>query len=265
VKPTVGFFGLGAMGYPMAGRLARAGFEVAVADPDVARVERWCAEFVEAAHHPAEAAVVVTCVTDATALCDLMVGDGGLLRAAGRGALLVDHTTATPTLAREFAAAAARRGAAFVDAPMSGGVEGAADGSLAIMVGGEAAALERARPVLEGYAARIVHVGPAGSGQLAKLANQVAIAGTVRALAEAVALARAGGGDAERVLEALAGGTASSAQLARTRAALAAPGFDFAATFGWLAKDLRLAVEEGERTGAGVPLVELVLAQLERR
>ena len=265
MKPTIGFFGLGAMGYPMAGRLARAGFAVAVADPAMARVETWCGEFGEAPHHPAEAGVVVTCVTDAVTLCDLVVGKSGLLGSLHRGTLLVDHTTATPTIAREFAAEAARRGVGFVDAPISGGADGAAAGSLSIMAGGAAADLARARPVLETYAAQIVHAGPAGSGQLAKLANQIAIAGTVRALAEAIALARAGGGDPARVLEALGGGTANSTQLARTRDALAAPGFDFAATFGWLAKDLRLAAEEARRTGAPVPLVELVLAQLERR
>jgi 3-hydroxyisobutyrate dehydrogenase-like beta-hydroxyacid dehydrogenase len=264
VKPTIGFFGLGAMGYPMAGRLVRAGFDVSAADPDAARVERWSDEFAEAAHHPAEAAVIVTCVTDATALCDLMVGNGKLLHSVTPGTLLVDHTTATPTIAREFAAEAARRGAAFVDAPVSGGADGAAAGSLSIMAGGEAADLARAKPVLDTYAAQVVHVGPAGSGQLAKLANQIAIAGTVRALAEAVALARAGGVDPAPVLEALGGGTAGSVQLARTRAALAAPGFEFKATFGWLAQDLRLASEESERLGSPAPLVELVLAQLER-
>jgi 3-hydroxyisobutyrate dehydrogenase-like beta-hydroxyacid dehydrogenase len=265
MKPTIGFFGLGAMGYPMAGRLARGGFGVAVADPVVARVDAWCTEFGAAAHHPAEADVVVTCVTDAAVLRELLAGPDRLLGALRRGTLVVDHTTATPALARELAAQAAPRGVGFVDAPMSGGVESTGSGTLVVMAGGAAADLARARPVLEVYAAQIVHVGPTGSGQLAKLVNQIAIAGTVRALAEGITLARAGGVDPARVLEALAGGTANSAQLARTRDALAAPGFDFAATFGWLAKDLRLAAEEGRRAGAPVPLVELVLAHLEER
>ena len=265
MKPTIGFFGLGAMGYPMAGRLALTGFEVAVADPVVARIERWQTEFAATGHRPSEADVVVTCVTDAAALRGLLVGDGKVLDLLQRETLVIDHTTTTAAIARELAAHAARRGVAFVDAPMSGGAEGAAAGSLSIMAGGEPADLERARPVLEAYASSIVHVGAAGSGQVAKLANQIAIAGTVYGLAQAVALARAGGVDAARVLEALAGGTASSAQLARTRDALAAPGFAFGQTFGWLAKDLQLVVEETERLGVAAPLVALVLDQLHRK
>lgn len=264
MKPAVGFFGLGAMGYPMAGRLARAGYAVAVADLDPGRVARWRAAFPAAAHDPAQAAIVVTCVTDAAALRELALGRGALLDSVRPGTLLIDHTTIAPALARELAGEAAKRGAAFVDAPASGGADGAAAGALAVMAGGAPADLERARPVLQCYAARIVHIGPAGSGALAKLANQIAIAGTVRALAEAVALARAAGVEPAAVLEALAGGTAASAQLARTRHTLAQPEFAFADAFGWLAKDLALALEAGARAGVDLPLVALVHAQLGR-
>jgi 3-hydroxyisobutyrate dehydrogenase-like beta-hydroxyacid dehydrogenase len=264
MMPAIGFVGLGAMGYPMAGRLARAGYAVAVSDLDPARVARWRAEFAGAAHDLAQAAIVVTCVTNDSALHELMLGPESFLDSVRPGTLLVDHTTIPPVLARELASAAAARGVGFVDAPTSGGVDGAAAGALAIMAGGEAADLERARPVLACYAAQIVHIGPVGSGALAKLANQIAIAGTVRALAEAVALARAGGVDPAAVLAALSGGTAASAQLARTREALARADFDFARTFAWLRKDLRLAADEGRRSGAPLPLVEEVLAQLER-
>lgn len=264
MTPTVGFFGLGAMGYPMAGRLARAGYAVAVADVDPERVARWRAAFPAAAHDPAQAAIVVTCVTDAVAMRALALGRGALLDSVRPGTLLVDHTTIAPALARELAGEAAKRGAAFVDAPTSGGTDGAVAGTLAVMAGGAPADLERARPVLQCYAARIVHIGPVGSGALAKLANQIAIAGTVRALAEAVALARAAGVEPAAVLEALAGGTAASVQLARTRDMLAQPEFAFAQAFSWLAKDLALALEAGARSGLDLPLVALVHAQLER-
>jgi 3-hydroxyisobutyrate dehydrogenase-like beta-hydroxyacid dehydrogenase len=263
MKPAVGFFGLGAMGYPIAGRLARAGYAVAVADLDPERVARWRVEFTAAAHDPAQAAIVVTCVTDAAAMRELALGRGALLDTVRPGTLLVDHTTIGPALAWELAGEAAKRGAAFVDAPTSGGADGAAAGTLAVMAGGAPADLERARPLLQCYAAQIVHIGPVGSGALAKLANQIAIAGTVRALAEAVALARAGGVEPAAVLEALAGGTAASAQLARSRLAFARPEFAFTDTFGWLEKDLALALEAGTQAGLDLPLVALVHAQLE--
>lgn len=261
MSARVVFVGLGAMGAPMAERLAQSGYAVCGIDAQAAREAAWRARVGGAEHDVAEADAVLTCVTDETAAA--RVAAETILPRIARGALWVDHTTTSPAFARELAAAAAARGAGFVDAPVSGGAEGAASGTLVAMAGGEPADTARARPLLAAYAARVVHLGAAGSGQFAKLANQVAIAGTVRGLAEAVALARAGGIDAERLLEALAGGTAGSVQLARTAATLADPAFDFATAFAWLGKDLDLASAEAARRGVAVPLAALVKRTLE--
>lgn len=261
MTPRVVFVGLGAMGAPMATRLVQAGFAVRGLDADALREAAWRARAGGSAHDVASADAVLVCVTDEAA-AERAASETVLPRLA-RGALWVDLTTASPAFARRMAAAAAARGAGYVDAPVSGGPEGADAGTLVAMAGGEAADVARARPLLAAFTARIVHLGVAGSGQLAKLANQVAIAGTVRGLAEAVALGRAGGIDAAALLAALGGGTASSAQLARTGATLAHPGFDFAAAFAWLRKDLDLAAAEASLRGVALPLAALVRRTLE--
>jgi 3-hydroxyisobutyrate dehydrogenase-like beta-hydroxyacid dehydrogenase len=263
-RPTVGFFGLGAMGYALAGRLARAGFPVAVADPDSERVDAWTRQFGEVAIHPVEAEFVVTCVTDEATVRSLALGATALVAHMRRGALLIDHTTTSPAFAAELAAAAAAHEVGFVDAPTSGGTEGAAAGTLSVMLGGEDDDVARARTVVNTYASRVVHFGRAGAGQLAKMANQVAIAGVVRGLAEAALLARAGRLDLAQLFDALAAGTANSVQLARTRAELAAQDFDFARTYGWLAKDLDLALAEAGRLGVPLDMAARVASLLER-
>jgi 3-hydroxyisobutyrate dehydrogenase len=259
----VTFVGLGAMGLPMAARLARSGVAVNGRDVDASRAATWWARPEAASHEIEEADAVIVCVTDEAA--SETVAKEALLPRLRAGALYVDHTTTSPAFARWLAGACAARGAGFVDAPLSGGVEGAQSGALVAMAGGSGADVARAQPLLRAYAARIVALGPAGSGQLAKLANQVAIAGTLRGLAEAVGLARAGGLDCAALLEALGAGTAASAQLARTRAVLAAPDFDFRTAFAWLGKDLDLAAGEAAERGVPLPMTSLVRTALEGR
>ena len=256
------FIGLGDMGHALAARLARSGVAVAGIDADPARVVAWRRTVDSASHGIEDADVVLVCVTDAAASTQAIADALPRMR---RGALCIDHTTTSPNLAAEQAAACRAAGVRFVDAPLSGGVEGARAGTLVAMVGGEAADVSAARVALSVYASRIVHLGAAGSGQLAKLANQVAIAGTVRGLAEAVALARAGGAAVPALLEALAHGTANSAQLARTHTTLAADEFDFRAAFAWLAKDLDLAARAAEQRALDLPLAALVRRLLESR
>jgi 3-hydroxyisobutyrate dehydrogenase len=257
----VAFVGLGAMGAPMAARLAGAGIGVAGFDRDAAAQARWRAAHAAEAFALDECECVITCVTDEAALTALAPG---LLEALPAGALWIDHTTTCAATAERLARDCAAADAHFVDAPVSGGPDGAAAGGLVVMAGGVDVDVARARPLLAAYAARVVHLGPPGSGQLAKLANQVAIAGTVRGLAEAVTLARAGGLDVAALLDALSGGTAASRQLERTRGAwLAGAAFDEACA--WLAKDLALALDAGHRLRTELPTAALIAGMLEAK
>jgi 3-hydroxyisobutyrate dehydrogenase-like beta-hydroxyacid dehydrogenase len=250
---AVSFFGLGAMGFDMAGRLAEVGHAVAIHDPADARRAEWARRFQAASHALDAASFVITCVTDDAALQALALGEGGLITRLARGACLIDHTTAAPKTARVIAAAAAARGAVALDAPVSGD-----PGSLSVMVGGDADALTRARPLLAAYARHVEHLGGAGAGQLAKLANQIAIAGIGRGLAEAVALACAGGIDAAALLRVLGHGSARSVQLERLATRGLAADWRFEHTFGFLAKDLQLALAAAAPLDARLPLTELV-------
>lgn len=256
---TVSFFGLGALGFDLAGRLAEAGHAVAVHDLSEARRSAWTQRFPAALHASDGASFVITCVTDDVALRALALGEGRLVARLAPGACLIDHTTAAPETARAMAAAAAARGAAALDAPVSG-----EPGRLSVMVGGDADVVMRARPLLATYAGHVEHLGGAGAGQLAKLANQVAIAGISRGLAEAIALARAGGIDAAALLRALGRGSACSVQLERLAERGLADDWRFEHTFGFLAKDLRLALAAAAPLGARLPLVELVNRLLAR-
>jgi 3-hydroxyisobutyrate dehydrogenase-like beta-hydroxyacid dehydrogenase len=258
----ISFFGLGAMGSEIAGRIATAGYPVAVHDSSAERRAAWTGRFPAAGHAPADAAFIITCVTDDAALRALLWGEAGLIARLGAGSCLIDHTTSAPATARELQRAANARGALALDAPVSGGAEAAASGMLSIMVGGSAEALERARPIMARYAASLVHLGAAGAGDVAKLANQVAIAGIVRGLAEAVTLTRAAGLDPGAVLRVLLHGSARSIQLERLveggqGGGIGEPG-GFAQRFAWLSKDLRLALEAAAPLGAALPMAELV-------
>ena len=254
------FIGLGVMGYPMAGHLARAGHDVAVFNRTAAKAERWAAE------HKGRAATSIADAVNGAELVALCVGNDDDVRqvmdaalpALGKGAVVVDHTTASAKLAREMAELAQSRGAAFVDAPVSGGQAGAENGQLSIMVGGDAAAVERARPVIGAYAKAIQRVGGPGSGQLTKMVNQICIAGVVQGLAEAVSFCKRAGLDTGLVLEAVSKGAAQSWQMDNRWKTMAEGKFDFGFAVDWMRKDLGLVLDEARANGARLELTALV-------
>jgi 3-hydroxyisobutyrate dehydrogenase-like beta-hydroxyacid dehydrogenase len=256
----VSYLGLGVMGAPMAGHLAARGLDLTVWNRTGAKADAFVAAHkARAAVSPAEAAlgadIVIACLGDDP---DIEAVLGAALPGIGKGALVVDHSTASPDLARRLASAFAEKGAAFIDAPVSGGEAGAKAGKLSVMCGGEARAVERARPVLEAYSARIVHVGPSGHGQLCKAVNQICIAGLLQGLAEGVHFAGAAGLDIDRVLEAVTGGAARSWQMENRAKTMAEGSFDFGFAVDWMRKDLRIALAEARGNGAQLPVTALV-------
>ena len=264
----IAFLGLGVMGAPMAGHLARGGHQVTVYNRTTATAEAWVARHageglnVMRAATPAEAAAgqdfVLTCVGNDDDLAEVVLGGEGALAAMAPGALLADHTTVSPGMAQRIAAKAERRGILALDAPVSGGQAGAESGKLSIMCGGAVQAMDRARPILEAYAARIVHIGEAGTGQAAKAVNQICIAGTLAGLSEAVRFAQATGLDMARVLEAVSGGAAQSWQMDNRWTTMARGEFDFGFAIDWMRKDLAIALGEAWERGLELPVTERV-------
>jgi 3-hydroxyisobutyrate dehydrogenase len=244
----------------MAGHLAAKGFGLTVYNRTASKAEAFVrANKAAAAPTPVAAAngadLVIACLGDDP---DIEAVLGAVIPGIRRGALVVDHSTASPDLARKLAAAFAEQGAAFIDAPVSGGEAGARAGTLSVMCGGDAAAIDGARPALGAYAARIVHVGPSGHGQLCKAVNQICIAGLLEGLAEGVHFAQAAGLDIDRVLEAVSGGAARSWQMENRAKTMAAGSFDFGFAVDWMRKDLRIALAEARKTGAQLPVTALV-------
>ncbi len=259
----VAFLGLGVMGYPMAGHLAQAGHRVAVYNRSPAKAQAWVAEFGgRAASSPREAAagadVVYVCVGNDADLRSVTLGADGAYAGMKAGAVLADHTTASAEVARELYAAARQRGLHFVDAPVSGGQAGAQNGTLTIMCGGDLAAFEAARPAAMAYARAITRIGDSGAGQLAKMVNQVAVAGVIQGLAEAVAFGQHAGLDMNLVLEVIGKGAAQSWQLDNRGKTMVADKFDFGFAVDWMRKDLGLVLDEARRNGARMPLTALV-------
>ncbi len=264
----IAFLGLGVMGAPMAGHLARAGHTVTAYNRTTSRAVAWLDKYrgegldVATAATPAEAAagqdVVITCVGNDADLAEVVLGGGGALATMREGALFVDHTTVSPGIARRIAQAAAKRAIDALDAPVSGGQAGAENGKLAIMCGGPAPAMDRARLVLAAYGARIVHVGEAGAGQATKAVNQICIAGTLAGLSEGVRFAQAAGLDMDKVLEAIAGGAAQSWQMENRWQTMAEGQFDFGFAIDWMRKDLAIALEEARKNGLGLPVTARV-------
>jgi 3-hydroxyisobutyrate dehydrogenase len=261
----IAFLGLGAMGAPMAGHLARAGHRVTVWNRTAARAEAWLArhEFnVAMAASPTEAAqgqdAVLTCVGNDDDLAQVVLGERGALDAMKPGALLVDHTTVSPALARRIAEEAETRGVLTIDAPVSGGQAGAENGRLSIMCGGTGGAMAAARPVLEAYAARIVHVGEAGAGQACKAVNQICIAGVLAGLSEGVRFAQAAGLDLDKVFEAISGGAAQSWQMDNRWSTMTKGEFDFGFAIDWMRKDLAIAQADADARGLELPVTALV-------
>jgi len=264
----IAFLGLGVMGAPMAGHLARAGHTVTGYNRTASRADAWHEKYraeklaVTTAVSPAAAAegqdVVITCVGNDDDLAQVAIGENGALAAMRDGALFIDHTTVSPAIARRIAGAAAARGIDALDAPVSGGQAGAENGKLAIMCGGSAAAMARARPVMKAYGERMVHVGEDGAGQATKAVNQVCIAGTLAGLSEGVRFAQAAGLDMAKVLEAISGGAAQSWQMDSRWATMNAGEFDFGFAIDWMRKDLAIALGEARGRGLALPVTEMV-------
>ena len=259
----IAFIGLGLMGYPMAGHLASAGHRVSVYNRTQSKAERWVAEHGGAlAATPAQAAegadFVFACVGNDDDVRQVTLGEAGAFRALGAGAVFVDHTTDSAILARQLEAAARRGGFGFLDAPVSGGQSGAEQGVLSVMVGGDQAAFEKARPLIDCYARIVKRLGPAGSGQLAKMVNQICIAGLVQGLSEGLHFARAAGLDPKAVVEVISKGAAQSWQMDNRHETMLEGRFDFGFAVEWMRKDLALALEEARQNGAHLPVAALV-------
>jgi len=241
----VAFIGLGVMGYPMAGHLARKGHQVTVYNRSPGKAEQWMGEYADSsAPTPREAAqgaeLVMCCVGNDDDLRSVILGEQGAFAGMAPGAILVDHTTASADVARELAAIAAERGLGFLDAPVSGGQAGAVNGVLTVMVGGEQQAYAAAEPVIQCYARMIRLMGPAGSGQLSKMVNQICIAGLVQGLAEGLNFAQRAGLDAHALVEVISKGAAQSWQMENRYKTMLAGEFDFGFAVDWMRKDLSI-------------------------
>jgi len=261
------FLGLGVMGFPMAGHLARAGHEVTVYNRTASRAEKWlagtsAAQKSSSAPTPdaaaADATMVMMCVGNDDDVRAVALGPDGAVAAMQPGTILVDHTTASATVAREVHHAAAARGIGFLDAPLSGGQAGAENGKLTIMVGGDADTYAAAEPVLATYAKAVTLMGGPGSGQLTKMVNQICIAGLVQALSEGINFAARAGLDIERVLGAIGKGAAQSWQMDNRGKTMAADQFNFGFAVDWMRKDLSICLDEARTNGAALPVTALV-------
>lgn len=272
----VAFLGLGVMGYPMAGHLVRAGHRVSAYNRSTDKATRWLAEHGGVGPRTKVAPTLVTavegaemvfsCVGNDDDLRDVTLGpisaaghrQGGAFSAMQAGAIWVDHTTTSAEVARELHQAARERGLQFVDAPVSGGNLGAIKGVLTVLCGGDTETVESVRPVLSAYAKAVTHLGGAGAGQLAKMVNQVCIAGLLQGLAEAVAFGERAGLDMKAVLGAISQGAAQSWQLENRGPTMVDNRFDFGFAVDWMRKDLGLVLAEAQRNGASLPLAEMV-------
>ena len=257
------FLGLGIMGGPMARHLAKAGHDITVYNRTMSKAAAWVAAHGgRAAATPAAAAqgaeVVLACVGADADLRAVTLGPDGAFAAMTPGALFVDHTTVSAAIARELAEAGAARGLLVLDAPVSGGQAGAESGALTIMCGGTEAAFAAAEPVMQAYAKRIGHMGPAGSGQLTKMVNQLCIAGVLQGLAEGLAFGKAAGLDLGQVVDVISKGAAQSWQMENRAATMAKGEFDFGFAVDWMRKDLGLAIDEARRLGVTLPVGALV-------
>ena len=257
------FIGLGIMGYPMAGHLQAKGHDVCVYNRTAAKAEAWVRQHGgRTAATPREAAkgaeLVFMCVGNDDDIRSVAYGEDGALAGLGRGCVLVDHTTASADIARELEAAAKDQGKQFVDAPVSGGQAGAENGTLTIMCGGEQAAFERARPVMEAYGRAVTLMGPAGAGQLTKMVNQICIAGLVQGLAEGINFGMRAGLDMEKVIAVISKGAAQSWQMDNRAPTMVQGKFDFGFPVMWMRKDLKICMEEANRNGALLPTIALI-------
>jgi 3-hydroxyisobutyrate dehydrogenase len=260
----VAFLGLGVMGYPMAGHLkTKGGHEVTVYNRTAAKAEKWVAQFGgKSAPTPRQAAegqdFVMCCVGNDDDLRQVTLGPDGAFSAMKKGALFVDHTTASAEIARELYAAGKERGVDVIDAPVSGGQAGAENGALTVMCGGDTAAFDRAKPVIEAYARACNLMGAPGAGQLAKMVNQICIAGLVQGLSEGLHFAKKAGLDIEKLIATISKGAAQSWQMENRNKTMSDGKFDFGFAVDWMRKDLGICLAESRRNGAHLPVTALV-------
>jgi 3-hydroxyisobutyrate dehydrogenase len=259
----IAYIGIGVMGGPMARHLAAADHDVTVYNRSSARTEAWVsANGGRAAASPGEAAegadAVFTCVGTDDDLAEVTLGSKGAFRTMRKGALFVDHTTVSAKIARQLGVEGKDRGLLVLDAPVSGGQAGAEEGALSIMCGGPKKAFDAAQPLMQAYAAKMVHIGKSGAGQTAKMVNQIAIVGVLQGLSEALRFAQAAELDLAKVFEAISAGAASSWQMVNRWPTMAKDEFDFGFAVDWMRKDLGLALDEARLNGAVTPLAALV-------
>jgi len=259
-KQKVAFIGLGVMGYPMAGHLSKAEYQTTVYNRTTAKAEQWCKDYTgNWAKTPREAAAdadfVFICVGNDDDLRSVVYGDDGVLAGIKDGAILVDHTTASANVAREISEKAQ---VPFLDAPVSGGQAGAENGVLTVMMGGEQAAFDKAKPVIMSYARAAELLGSAGAGQLTKMVNQICIAGLVQGLAEGLDFAQRSGLDGARVVDVISKGAAGSWQMENRAYTMLKDEFEFGFAVDWMRKDLGICIEESEKNGATLPITRIV-------
>ena len=263
----VAFLGLGVMGYPMAGHLARAGHQVTVYNRTATKSIAWCDEFAgaSASKHALtprlaaqQADIVFCCVGNDDDLRSVTLGADGAFAGMKPGAVFVDHTTASASVARELYGAAQNLGLQFVDAPVSGGQAGAQNGLLTVMCGGDQAAFDVAQPVAMAFSRAFTRLGESGAGQLAKMVNQICIAGLVQGLSEAIAFGQQAGLDMNQVLDVIGKGAAQSWQMDNRGKTMVDDKFDFGFAVDWMRKDLRITLEESKKNGAALPVTTIV-------
>ncbi|MCV6613132.1 MAG: NAD(P)-dependent oxidoreductase [Amphritea sp.] len=259
----VAFIGLGVMGFPMAGHLANAGHEVTVYNRTASKAGDWTSTYKgNSAATPALAAenaeIIFTCVGNDDDLRQVVTGEDGVFSSMAAGAILVDHTTSSAEVARELSAIAKEKDFGFMDAPVSGGQAGAENGVLSIMIGGEQAVFDKVEPVIDCYAKSARLLGEAGSGQLAKMVNQICIAGLVQGLSEGVHFAKQAGLDAAAVFDVIQHGAAGSWQMVNRNQTMIDDQFEFGFAVDWMRKDLRIALDESRSNGAQLPVTALV-------
>ena len=263
VSAPVAFIGLGTMGYPMAGHLQKAGHEVCVFNRTKTKAEAWQKEFqgktADTLRDAARGAqFVFLCVGNDDDVRSVVYGENGVLAGMALGSILVDHTTTSAVLAREISEKCAEKGVSFVDAPVTGGESGAKQGSLSVLCGGDDLTVNLIRPIVSAYASSITRIGPVGHGQLAKMVNQICIAGCVQGLAEALAFGQRSGINMEKVLSAIGSGAASSWQMNNRGMTMLEGKFDFGFAVDWMRKDLGIVLDEASRNGASLPITSKV-------
>lgn len=259
----VAFIGLGVMGFPMAGHLAKAGHQVTVYNRTAEKASSWAKAFAgDTAATPAAAAeeadFIFSCVGNDDDLRSVTTSPDGAFRTTKPGAVFIDNTTTSAEIARELSEIASKSGFAFLDAPVSGGQAGAENGKLTVMMGGDEAAFIKAKPVIEAFAANVQLIGPSGYGQLCKMVNQLCIAGVVQGLSEGIHFAKRAGLDIEKVISVISKGAAQSWQMENRYKTMAANEFDFGFAVDWMRKDLGIAMQEAEKNGASLPVTKIV-------